>query len=53
LIAVKHIIKYLKGTICIGLWYPKTTQFNMTSYSNADYTDYEWIERALVKFINF
>jgi len=37
LIAVKHIIRYFKGTIRIGLWYLKTRQFSMTSFSDADY----------------
>ena len=37
LIAVKRIIRYLKGTIGMGLWYPKIRQFLMTSYSDADY----------------
>jgi len=37
LIAVKHIIRYLKGTTGMGLWYPKTGQFSMTSFSDADY----------------
>ena len=32
LIAIKRIIRYLKGTIEIGLWYPKTGQFSMTSF---------------------
>ena len=36
LIAVKRIIKYLKGTIGMGSWYPKTGQFFMTSFSDAD-----------------
>ena len=37
LIAVKSIIGYLKGTIGMGLWYPKIGQFFMMSYSDADY----------------
>ena len=37
LIAVKCIIRYLKGTIGMGLWHPKIRQFFMTSYSDADY----------------
>ena len=37
LIAVKRIIKYLKGTIEMSLWYPKTGQFSITSFSEADY----------------
>ena len=36
LIAVKCYIKYLKSTIDMRLWYPKTEEFNM-SYSNPDY----------------
>ena len=37
LIVVKRIIRYLKGTIGMGLWYPKIRQFSMTSFSDADY----------------
>ena len=37
LIAVKRIIKYLKGTIGMGLWYLKTEQFSMTSFLVSDY----------------
>ena len=40
LIAVKRIIRYLKGTIGMGLWYLKIRQFLMTSYSDADYVGY-------------
>ena len=32
LIAVKMIIKYLKGTTNIGLWYPKGTYLNLTGF---------------------
>ena len=35
--AVKRIIKYLKGMIKMGLWYPKIGHYEMASYSNADY----------------
>jgi len=37
LIAVKCIIRYLKGTIRMDLWHPKVKQYPMTSYSDADY----------------
>ena len=37
MIAVRRIIKYLKGTIGIGLLYPKIGQFSMISFSDADY----------------
>ena len=37
LIAVKHIIRYLNGTIAMSLWYLKTGQFFMMSFSDADF----------------
>ena len=40
LIVLKRIIRYLRSTIGIGLWYLKTKQFSVTSYSDADYADY-------------
>ena len=35
--AAKRILKYLRGTESVGLWYPKDSSFNLTSYSDADY----------------
>jgi len=37
LITVKCIIRYLKGTNGLSLWYPKIGEFLMTSYSDVDY----------------
>ncbi|GJU91346.1 hypothetical protein Tco_1303769 [Tanacetum coccineum] len=34
---VKRIFKYLKGTINMGLWYPKDFGFNLTAFSDADH----------------
>nr|GEU33274.1 uncharacterized mitochondrial protein AtMg00810-like [Tanacetum cinerariifolium] len=34
--AVKRIFRYLKGTINLGLWYPKDSGFDLTAYSDAD-----------------
>ncbi|GJU60328.1 retrovirus-related pol polyprotein from transposon TNT 1-94 [Tanacetum coccineum] len=34
---VKRIFKYLKGTINMGLWYPKDSGFELTTFSNADH----------------
>ncbi|GJU13060.1 hypothetical protein Tco_1135456 [Tanacetum coccineum] len=34
---VKRIFKYLKGTINMGLWYPKDSGFNLTAFSDADH----------------
>nr|GFC33468.1 hypothetical protein [Tanacetum cinerariifolium] len=36
--AVKRIFCYLKGTINLGLWYPKGPCFDLTAYSDADHT---------------
>nr|GEV71783.1 retrovirus-related Pol polyprotein from transposon TNT 1-94 [Tanacetum cinerariifolium] len=35
--AVKMILRYLKGTINLGLWYPKDFGFDLTAYSDADH----------------
>ncbi|GJZ71331.1 hypothetical protein Tco_0635182 [Tanacetum coccineum] len=37
LTAVKHVFRYLKGTINMGLWYPKDTGFNLTAFADADH----------------
>ncbi|GJZ37053.1 retrovirus-related pol polyprotein from transposon TNT 1-94 [Tanacetum coccineum] len=37
LIAVKRVLRYLKGTINMGLWYPKETNFNLTGFADADH----------------
>nr|GFB78313.1 hypothetical protein [Tanacetum cinerariifolium] len=35
--AIKRIFRYLKGTINLGLWYPKDSSFDLTAYSDADH----------------
>ncbi|KAK1380648.1 hypothetical protein POM88_027392 [Heracleum sosnowskyi] len=37
LTAVKRIFKYLKGTITLGLWYPRESEFKLIGYSDADF----------------
>ncbi|WVZ18673.1 hypothetical protein V8G54_005995 [Vigna mungo] len=37
LIAVKLILKYLKGTISFGLWYPCGAEPSLVEFANADY----------------
>lgn len=37
LISVKRIMKYLKGTVNVGLWYPKGNVCTLVGYSDADY----------------
>jgi hypothetical protein len=35
--AVKRILRYLKHTPSVGLWYPKRATFDLISYSDSDY----------------
>ena len=35
--AVKRIIRYLLGTINLGLWYPKNSTCNLIGYSDSDF----------------
>ncbi|GJR79509.1 hypothetical protein Tco_0150294 [Tanacetum coccineum] len=34
---VKRIFRYLRGTINMGLWYPKGSGFDLTAFSDADH----------------
>nr|GEY32251.1 ribonuclease H-like domain-containing protein [Tanacetum cinerariifolium] len=34
---VKRIFRYLRGTVNIGLWYPKGFSFKLTTFSDADH----------------
>ncbi|GJR13949.1 retrovirus-related pol polyprotein from transposon TNT 1-94 [Tanacetum coccineum] len=35
--AIKRIFRYLKGTINMGLWYPKNNTMSLTAYADADH----------------
>ena len=37
IIAARRIIRYLKGTSNLGLWYSKDSSINLIGYSDADY----------------
>ena len=37
LIAIKRILRYLKHTPSIGLWYPKGARFELVGYFDSDY----------------
>jgi hypothetical protein len=39
--AAKRILRYLKYTPNIGLWYPKGAQFELIGYSDSDYAGYK------------
>jgi hypothetical protein len=38
---VKRILRYLKHTLSIGLWYPRGATFNLISYSNSNYAGWK------------
>ena len=35
--AIKRILRYLKGTMEYGLWYPKSNNFTLTKFTDADW----------------
>ncbi|GKC70707.1 retrovirus-related pol polyprotein from transposon TNT 1-94 [Tanacetum coccineum] len=37
IVTVKRIFMYLKGTLNLGLWYPKGSNFDLKAYSDSDY----------------
>ncbi|GJV01624.1 hypothetical protein Tco_1335193 [Tanacetum coccineum] len=37
LVAIKRIFRYLKGTLNLGLWYPKGSGFDLKAYSDLEY----------------
>nr|GEU55177.1 hypothetical protein [Tanacetum cinerariifolium] len=39
LTSVKRFFRYLKGTINMGLWYPKDTGFNLTAFVDTDHVE--------------
>ncbi|GKC13524.1 retrovirus-related pol polyprotein from transposon TNT 1-94 [Tanacetum coccineum] len=41
--ATKQIFRYLKGTIYMGLWYPKDSGFALRAFTDADYAEAEYI----------
>ncbi|WVZ58706.1 LOW QUALITY PROTEIN: hypothetical protein U9M48_008947 [Paspalum notatum var. saurae] len=56
---VKRILRYLKHTPSIGLWYPKAASFELLGYSDSDFAkcrveQYLWgllLARALTRFV--
>ena len=41
IITAKRIIRYLKGTSNLGLWYSRDSSLNLIGYSDADYGGYK------------
>jgi len=46
--AAKRILKYLKGTTNVGLWYPNEATINLKGYSDLILLDANWTEKAQV-----
>ncbi|GKF35602.1 hypothetical protein Tco_0112360 [Tanacetum coccineum] len=44
--AVKQIIRYLNGTINMGLWYSKDTDMSLTTYADADHAGFQDTRRS-------
>ena len=45
--AIKRILRYLKHTLNVGLWYPKGAQFELVGYSDLDYAGCKVKEKHL------
>ncbi|GJX88827.1 retrovirus-related pol polyprotein from transposon TNT 1-94 [Tanacetum coccineum] len=43
--AIKRVFRYLKGTINMGLWYPKDNAISLTAYADADHAGCQIQER--------
>ncbi|GJT42400.1 hypothetical protein Tco_0951115 [Tanacetum coccineum] len=42
--AVKHIFRYIRGTMHLGLWYPKGTRIETIVYADSDHTS-DYVDR--------
>jgi len=51
--AVKRILRYLKGTTDLGLWYPKGSNFELIGYADADYAGYLADRKSTTCMANF
>nr|GFB26339.1 hypothetical protein [Tanacetum cinerariifolium] len=48
--AIKRIFRYLKGTLNMGLWYPKDSGFALTTFADADYAGCQDTRRSTSGF---
>ncbi|GJT04593.1 retrovirus-related pol polyprotein from transposon TNT 1-94 [Tanacetum coccineum] len=44
--AIKRVFRYLRGTIHMGLWYPKDNAMALTAYADADHAGCQDIRRS-------
>nr|XP_016445808.1 PREDICTED: uncharacterized mitochondrial protein AtMg00810-like [Nicotiana tabacum] len=52
MIAVKKIICYLIGTVSYGLWYPRSNNFKLEGFSDADLAVIKKTEKVPVEHVN-
>ncbi|KAJ9567677.1 hypothetical protein OSB04_003643 [Centaurea solstitialis] len=51
--AVKRIFRYLKGTVNLGLWYPKGSGYELTGYTDADHGGCKLDRKSTIGHIQF
>jgi len=50
-VATKRILKYLKGTTEVGLWYPSEVTLNLVRYSDSNFAGCKVDRKALVEHV--
>ncbi|GJZ69446.1 retrovirus-related pol polyprotein from transposon TNT 1-94 [Tanacetum coccineum] len=50
--AIKRVVRYLRGTINMGLWYPKDTAMTLISYADADHAGCQDTRRNKMAEVN-
>ncbi|GJX77946.1 retrovirus-related pol polyprotein from transposon TNT 1-94 [Tanacetum coccineum] len=51
--AIKRVFRYLKGTINMGLWYPKDNAMSLTAYADADHAGCQDSRKSTEGVISF
>ncbi|CAH9066792.1 unnamed protein product [Cuscuta europaea] len=53
LTAVRRILRYLKDTVNLGLWYPKHSGFDLVGYSDADFAGCRMDRKSTSRAVQF
>ena len=51
--AVKRILRYLKGSVNLVLWYPSGDSFDLIGFADADYAGYLVVRKSTSGMDNF